>query len=383
MGFSVLYAILPPIGRQLGFSEFQVGVIFATGAVVLFFCAPIWGRKSDQWGRKPILMVGFIGFAVTQLALAVFAELGLKGVLAAGTTFIALLACRTAFAATVSAVNGPASGYIADTTNEQERTARLSWVNASFGIGSGIGPGVGALLAGINILLPLYAICVWALIMGLAIWFLVPEPKVHRTSAQTTRLRMTDRRVLPITILTSVSFFAITANLQLAAFYVQDKMGYNSEDTSQAVGALLTTLAAAALCTQIFIIRRFRIPPFTLLAVGMPIGAIGLLGVTLSANLAAFLLFFALVGLAVGLVAPALSGAASLSVSSQEQGGIAGIVDASRAIGSFAAGTGAAALYKFGPEVPYALTTFALTALSVYAFILWYRRRQRERRAGT
>ena len=376
MGFSVLYAILPPIGRQLGFSEFQVGIIFATGSVFLFFCAPVWGRKSDRWGRKPILMVGFIGFAVTQLGFVVFAELGLKGLIGAGATYLALLFCRAAFAATVSAVNGPASGYIADTTEEKDRTARLSWVNASFGIGSAIGPGVGALLAGLDIMVPLYAICAWALLMGLAIWIFLPEPKVHRASAQAAQIVITDRRVLPIAILTSGSFFAITANLQLAAFYVQDKIGYNSEDTSQAVGALLTVMAIAALGTQLFIIRRFRISPFTLLAVGMPIGTLGLLGITLTADLPAFMLFFALVGLAIGLVAPALSGAASLSVGSEEQGGVAGIVDASRAAGSFAAGTGATFLYKFGPEVPYALTSFVLLVLSLYALYLWYRRRR-------
>src|SRR3546814_2025835 len=53
---------------QLGFSEFQVGIVFATGSVCLFFGAPLWGRKSDIWGRKPVLMIGFIGYALAQLA---------------------------------------------------------------------------------------------------------------------------------------------------------------------------------------------------------------------------------------------------------------------------------------------------------------------------
>jgi MFS family permease len=376
MGFSLLFAILPPVGRQLGFSEFQVGIVFATGSVCLFFGAPLWGRKSDIWGRKPVLMIGFIGYALAQLAFVGFIELGLKGILAGMAVFGALLLCRIASTHTVSAVNGPASGYIADMTSERDRTAKLSWVNASFGIGSALGPGVGGLLAAFGILVPFYAISAWALLMALVIWLLLPEPRVHRPSRPSERLRMGDKRILPVIILTSVSFFAITANLQLAAFYVQDHLGYNSENTSQAVGALLTVMAISALATQLFIIRRIRLHPYSLMVIGMPLGTLGLFGVTVTSSLIAFLLFFALIGLAVGLVGPALSGAASLSVGAEEQGGVAGIVEASRAIGSFAAGTGATALYGFGPRVPYGLTTFALFLMSIYAFYLWNSRRR-------
>jgi MFS family permease len=376
MGFSLLFAILPPVGRQLGFTEFQVGIVFATGSVCLFFGAPLWGRKSDVWGRKPVLMVGFIGYALAQLAFVAFIELGLNGIIAGTVVFGALLLCRVASTLTVSAVNGPASGYIADTTTEHDRTSKLSWVNASFGIGSALGPGVGGLLAAFGVLVPFYAVSAWALLMALMIWVLLPEPKVHRPSKPSTKLHMRDKRILPVIILTSVSFFAITANLQLAAFYVQDHIGYNSEDTTQAVGALLTIMAIAALLTQVFIIRRFRMHPYTLLVIGMPLGTLGLLGVTLTSTLTSFLIFFALIGLAIGLVGPALSGAASLSVGAEEQGGVAGIVEASRAIGSFAAGTGGTALYDFGPRVPYGLTTFALFVMSIYAFYLWIARRR-------
>jgi len=377
MGFSLLFAILPPVGRQLGFTEFEIGVIFATGSVCLFFCAPFWGRKSDMWGRKPVLMVGFVGYGLAQLGFVASIELGLRGILAAAAVFTAMLLCRIVSTCTVSAVNGPASGYIADMTSEQDRTSKLSWVNASFGIGSALGPGVGGLLAGFGVLVPFYAICGWALLMALMIWVLLPESRVHRPANTTTTLRMGDRRILPVIVLTSASFFAITANLQLAAFYVQDHLGYNSEDTSQAVGALLTVMAIAALGTQLFIIRRFRLHPYALMAIGMPVGTGGLLGVTVSSSLSSFLIFFALIGLAVGLVGPALSGAASLSVGPEEQGGVAGIVEASRAIGSFAAGTGATALYDFGPRVPYALTTITLFLMSLYAFYLWNGHRRR------
>jgi predicted MFS family arabinose efflux permease len=323
-------------------------------------------------------MIGFIGYALAQLAFVGFIELGLKGILAGMAVFGALLLCRIASTLTVSAVNGPASGYIADMTSERDRTAKLSWVNASFGIGSALGPGLGGLLAAFGILVPFYAISAWALLMALVIWVLLPEPRVHRPSKKPSeRLRMGDKRILPVIILTSVSFFAITANLQLAAFYVQDHLGYNSEDTSQAVGALLTVMAISALATQLFIIRRIRLHPYSLMVIGMPLGTLGLLGVTITSSLVAFMLFFALIGLAVGLVGPALSGAASLSVGAEEQGGVAGIVEASRAVGSFAAGTGATALYHFGPSVPYALTTFALFLMSIYAFYLWNARRRR------
>jgi len=63
-GQSILYAILPPISRQLGLSEVQVTAIFAVSAAIWVFSSPFWGRRSDLMGRKPVMLLGLLALAL-------------------------------------------------------------------------------------------------------------------------------------------------------------------------------------------------------------------------------------------------------------------------------------------------------------------------------
>ena len=63
MGFSVLFPILAPLGREMGLSEFQITSIIAASALTVFLSSPIWGRLSDIWGRKRVMVIGLFGFS--------------------------------------------------------------------------------------------------------------------------------------------------------------------------------------------------------------------------------------------------------------------------------------------------------------------------------
>ncbi|MBF6593628.1 MAG: MFS transporter, partial [Thermaceae bacterium] len=81
LGLSILFPIIGPLARELHFSELQAG-LFSTGyALMQFLLAPYWGRRSEVVGRKPILLMGIVGFAVGFFLFALFGWLGFKGVL--------------------------------------------------------------------------------------------------------------------------------------------------------------------------------------------------------------------------------------------------------------------------------------------------------------
>jgi MFS family permease len=106
VGFGILLPQLPDlIERLLGVASTAVQVSRATGLLTalymfaLFLCAPFWGRLSDQWGRRPVLLIGLVGFAATMLAfaafdtlIAVYVERALSGLFAAAVTPVALAA---------------------------------------------------------------------------------------------------------------------------------------------------------------------------------------------------------------------------------------------------------------------------------------------------
>ena len=56
LGLSVLFPILAPLGRELGFNEIQVGSFSAAYALMQFALSTYWGKKSEQSGRKPVLL---------------------------------------------------------------------------------------------------------------------------------------------------------------------------------------------------------------------------------------------------------------------------------------------------------------------------------------
>ena len=57
-GFTVLFAILGPLGREVGMSELQISSIIAASSLVVFLASPRWGRLSDRWGRKRVMVIG-------------------------------------------------------------------------------------------------------------------------------------------------------------------------------------------------------------------------------------------------------------------------------------------------------------------------------------
>ena len=54
MGFTVLFPVLAPLGREMGLSEFQITAVIGASAIVVFLCSPLWGRTSDAWGRRRV-----------------------------------------------------------------------------------------------------------------------------------------------------------------------------------------------------------------------------------------------------------------------------------------------------------------------------------------
>src|SRR5690606_35296878 len=143
VGFGIVMPVLPFLVKEQGASATQLGVIMVGYSAAQFVCAPLWGRLSDRIGRRRVLL-----FTIAGTALALTA-LGLARSLAA------ILAARVA-AGAFAANLGVASAYIADVTDEGERTRWMGLLGASFGIGFVLGPAIGSVLAPYGYALPMY-----------------------------------------------------------------------------------------------------------------------------------------------------------------------------------------------------------------------------------
>ena len=116
LGQSMLFAILPPAARALGLSPFRISTIFAASASIWVFVSPWWGRRSDVWGRRPVILIGLLGYGLSMALLATTIQLGAAAVLPALAVYPLLVGSRCVFAL-VGSGTGPASkAYIAERT---------------------------------------------------------------------------------------------------------------------------------------------------------------------------------------------------------------------------------------------------------------------------
>ena len=94
IGQSMLFSILPPAARSIGITPFQVSTIFATSASLWVFISPMWGRRSDLSGRRMIILIGLLGYALSMTLLATVIEIGIRGLLPVAIVYPLMVASR-------------------------------------------------------------------------------------------------------------------------------------------------------------------------------------------------------------------------------------------------------------------------------------------------
>lgn len=364
IGQSMLFSILPPAARQLGISPFQVSTIFATSATLWVFISPWWGRRSDVQGRRPIMMIGLCGYALSMFALAVVIEVGVRGWLPAVLVYPLLILARCQFAIFGSGTGPAAQAYVADRTSRHERTAGVALVSAAMGVGETLGPGVGALLATVDLVAPLYLSAALAVLSALALRRWLPEerPVVHAGMPAARRLSPFDRRVVPF-VLVSAALQATRATTVITfAFFLQDTLGLTPARTVQLSGIGFVVLAIASLVAQLVIVQRFKPTARRMLRAGLPLSVAAFLLLAVGHGLPAYLAALLLLGIGLGLIRPGSAAGASLSVDANEQGAVAGLVNGVAVIGNVVGPMVGTTLYAMTPTGPYVMNALVMAA---------------------
>ncbi|CAE7594510.1 norA [Symbiodinium microadriaticum] len=358
LGFaqSLIFAVLPPIARQLGMDEVQTGMIFMVSAVLWIFMNPFWGRQSDKFGRKPIMVFGTLGFAASILSFGLVVDLGMAGAVAMGSVFPLLMAARTLNGLIGSGARSASSGYVADITPRADRSSGMATTAGAFGIGNMMGPAIAGGLIVISFSAPFWFVGGMAIFSAILILTLLPEKRLSKEeviSRRATRVRPWDRRVWPFMLTATLIGLAQTAYMQTVAFYFLDTLHVGPEEATRLVGIGLTALALSALIAQFGIVRRFKLGPQYLLRAGpvILICAYGLLAWSDSVELR--WLAMALIGLGNGILGPGNGAAVSISVTPDEQGSALGFVGGMFAVGHVLSPFLIMPLYQWTPEAPY------------------------------
>jgi len=375
MGQSLFFAVLPPIARDLGMSEFETTMIFSLSALLWTLTSAFWGTRSDVVGRKPIMLMGLIGFGVSTVGFAAVVMVGMWGWVSLSLMFPLLISVRAIFGTFGSGTMPAAQAYVADRTTRRERASGVASIGAAFGMGTVVGPGFAAALATFHILAPFFAVSVIAFGGAFFIWLLLPERTVPRQKLaekqkQRRRLKITDPRVLPWLVLGVVLSLGQSITMQLVAFYFMDVFQADVAEATQLVSVGLMAMAMATLFAQMVLIQRFDLSVQFLLRAGasVMIAAFGLLIIANSYGL--FVSALALAGVGFGLLRPGLMAGASLSVSPRDQGAIAGLIGSTAATGHILNPFVGIPLFYILPQAPFMLAMALMVVILLMALFL-------------
>ncbi len=133
-GFGIVLPLLPYYAESLGASSLAIGLLSTSYSLMQFLFTPIWGRLSDRYGRRPLILLslagsclGFLVFGLARNLLILFAARMVAGI--------------------AGAIIPTTYAYIADITPPEGRAKRMGMVGAAFGLGFILGPAIGGLLA--------------------------------------------------------------------------------------------------------------------------------------------------------------------------------------------------------------------------------------------
>ena len=183
------------------------------------------------------------------------------------------------------------------------------------------------------------------------------------------RVRWTDRRIAPWIASVFGIYFANGVVQITMGFLVQDRGGLDPAPAVSVTALMLLANAAGAMLMQLIVVPRQGWSPRRLLRSGMTLALVALACLTIAPSLWGLAASTFAMGVASGMASPGYSAGASLAVSAREQGGIAGVINATGAITWIVAPVSATALYGWMPLSPFLL---ALTLVALSCACAWW-----------
>lgn len=328
LGYGMVIPIIPFYMENMGAGGFELGLLVASYALMRLIFGPLWGSLSDRIGRKPVLMIGVFGYAVTMFFFGLATQLWM------------LFAARILSGILSSATAPTTMAYIGDSTTEEERGGGMGILGAAGGLGTVLGPGLGGWLSKDSLSIPFFIAAAMSLVSVALIFFILPESHPDAARQQTqgkislvkpAELWKSVRGSLGVLFMLALLLTAgLTCFYGVFGLYALDRYGYGPQEVGvvMMVMGLVSAIGQGGLSGPLT--RRFGDTPvmrWSLLA-----GAAGLLLMLPASNFTLLLLAVGFFMLATALAVPSLTSLTS-RLAEQQQGVVMGISNSFMSLG--------------------------------------------------
>ena len=328
LGYGIAMPMLPFYIEKFGVGGKEFGWMMASYSFMQLICAPIWGLLSDRFGRKPILAVGVLGYAIS------FFMFGMA------KSFIVLFIARALSGVLSSATTPTAMAYVGDNAQPEQRSQSMGQLGAMIGLGVILGPLLGGLLSTDSLSLPFFVGAALALLAFFLVLVLLPESHAQPSGAEKARAPFAGmlpqyRAVLrgpagALLVLILLISFGL-ANLQnMVGLYAVDKL---NADTTQ-VSMVWMVMGISMIVVQGGLVGWLsrRVGEMRLIRISLLGGMLGFVIIAQAANLVQLLAVLAFIMLALSLLSPSLN--ASISrYGGEHQGALMGVNNAMISLG--------------------------------------------------
>ncbi|MFY7652378.1 MAG: TCR/Tet family MFS transporter [Chitinophagaceae bacterium] len=254
IGFGIIIPVVPGLiqqltGASLSDASETGGFLLAVYAIMQFIFAPIIGNLSDQYGRRPVLLLALFGFSIDYL-------------LTAFSPNIYWLFFGRVMAGITGSSFTTASAYIADVSTPENKAQNFGIIGAAFGLGFIIGPVIGGLLGDMGPRIPFFAAAILSLINWLYGYFILPE-----SLSIEHRRKFSWKRANPVSSLLAltrypklVGLIAALTLLYIASHAVQSNWTYYTIEkfnwSKSTIGISLGVVGVAVALVQGVLIRK-------------------------------------------------------------------------------------------------------------------------------
>ena len=300
LGYGIIIPIFPFYIENMGAGGTELGLLTASYATMRLIFGPIWGGLSDRVGRKPILLIGILGYVITMVWFGLATKLWM------------LFAARILSGVLSSATAPTTMAYIGDSTPEKERGGGMGLLGAAGGIGTIVGPAAGGFLATASLSMPFFIAAGMAFLSLILAVIFLPESHLVQERPEKQEaiidLRAWWQAILSpvgtLFILTFISTCGLMIFANVFGLYGLQRFNYGPEE----VGIIMMVLGLVAALTQGLLAG-----PATkkwgdelVIKVGLLVTAVGFGLMLLADTFITVLLATAFFGLTVSIQSPAL-----------------------------------------------------------------------------